>query len=107
MSSLIVGKDALVKTLEQRYAKYPVFEEIPPDIYKYYWGEPGRFENHLGITPLKSGEYTSPVPNIIFSTSEALGYLQLGRRKSHSDIIRTEVSPWGTAAEVLKLYSKR
>jgi|CXWL01.1.fsa_nt_gi glycosyltransferase involved in cell wall biosynthesis len=104
MSSLIVSTNALVKTLEERYAKYPVFEEIPKDIYKYYWGEPGRFENHLGITPLKKEEFSSPVPNIIFSTSEALGYQQLGRRKAHTDVTKDEVAPWGSAREVMKIY---
>ena len=104
MSSLIVGRDALVKTLEERYAKYPIFEAIPKDIYKYYWGEPGRFENHLGITPLKKEEFSSPVPNIIFSTSEALGYQQLGRRKSHTEVKKTTIAPWGTAQEVMKIY---
>ena len=107
MSSLIVARDALAKTLEERYAKYPVFEEIPKDIYKYYWGEPGRFENHLGITPLKKEEFSSPVPNIIFSTSEALGFSQLGKRKSHTNITKTEIAPWGTAQDVLKLYQPR
>lgn len=104
MNSLIVGKNALIKTLEERYAKYPELDNIPDKVYKYYWGEPGRFENHLGITPLRSEEFFSPTPNIMFSTSEALGYLQLGSRKTHSDIIQTQVSPWGTAEEVLKLY---
>lgn len=104
MNSLIVGRDALVKTLEERYTKYPVLENIPGDIYKYYWGEPGRFEYHLRITPLKSEEFFSAIPNIMFSTSEALGYQKLGSRKTHSEIIKNEVSPWGTAEEVLKLY---
>jgi hypothetical protein len=106
MSSLIVTQDALVKTLEERYGKYPVLDQIPHDIYKFYWGEPGRFENHLGITPLKTEEFFSAVPNIMFSTSEALGFLHLGTRKAHSGIVKNEVLPWGTAEEVLKLYNE-
>lgn len=104
MNSLITTKDALVKTLEERYAKYPVLEKIPTKFYKMYWGEPGRFENHLGITPVKTEEYASLVPNIMFSTSEALGYLDLGNKKAHSEIRAGKVEPWGTAEEVLKLY---
>lgn len=106
MSSLVVTRDSLVRTLEERYAKYPVFEDIPEDIFGFYWGEPGRFENHLGITPLKSEEYKSTEPNIMFSTAEALGYLHLGTRKAHSKIISEQVAPWGTAAEVLKYYKQ-
>lgn len=104
MNSLITTKNALIETLEERYAKYPVLEKIPPKFYKMYWGEPGRFENHLGITPVKTEEYSSSVPNIMFSTSEALGYLNLGERKAHNHIRSNEVEPWGTAEEVLKLY---
>lgn len=104
MNSLITTKTALVKTLEERYAKYPVLDNIDPQLFKMYWGEPGRFENHLGITPLKTEEYSSPVPNIMFSTSEALGFLDLGVRKAHNKIRADKVEPWGTAEEVLKLY---
>lgn len=104
MNSLITTKKALVKTLEERYTKYPVLEKIPPKLYKLYWGEPGRFEKHLGITPIKTEEYSSTVPNIMFSTSEALGYLDLGSRKTHSEIRTNKVEPWGTAEEILKLY---
>jgi hypothetical protein len=104
MNSLITTKKALVRTLEERYGKYPTFKSVPAEIYKFYWGEPGRFENHLGITPLKTEEYSSAVPNIMFSTSEALGFLGLGARKAHSDIRADRVEPWGTAEEVLKLY---
>jgi len=107
MSSLIVRREALIKNLEERYAKYPVFEEVPKPIIDYYWGEPGRFENHLGITPVKSEEYMGKVPNIMFSTPEALGYLGLGKRKAHSRAIAEVVEPWGSASEVLALYKKK
>lgn len=104
MNSLITTKEALVNTLEERYTKYPVLEKIPKELFKLYWGEPGRFEGHLGITPVKTEEYSSPVPNIMFSTSEALGYIDLGQRKAHNKIRSNKVEPWGTAEEILKLY---
>jgi hypothetical protein len=104
MNSLIVTKQALLDTLEERYEKYPVLEEISKDLYEHYWGEPGRFENHLRLKPLKAEEFMSAVPNIMFSTSEALGFLGLGTRKAHSDIRSYKVEPWGTAEEILKLY---
>ena len=106
MSSLIVTREALIRTLEERYAKYPTLEEASKTIYPLYFGEPGRFEHHLGITPLKTEEYTSSVPNIMFSTQEALGYLHLGTRKAHSKTQADRVEPWGTAEEVLKLYKE-
>lgn len=106
MSSLIVSRDALVRNLEERYAKYPVFEKIDPKFLDLYWGEPGRFENHLEISPVKTEEFSTSSPNIIFSTSEALGFLQLGERKAHSKIRSSEIDYWGKAEDVLKLYEK-
>lgn len=105
MNSLIVSRDSLLRNLEQRYNKYPELEKIPPDIYQHYWGEPGRFENHLGITPIKCEEFMSESPNIMFSTSEALGYLGLGNRKAHGPKRSFFVNPWGTAQEVFNLYA--
>jgi hypothetical protein len=81
-----------------------VQSEIPPDIYKYYWGEPGRFEDHLGISKVKTEKFMCPVPSIIFSTKEALGFQYLGTRKAHSPIQKRVVEPWGSAEEILKLY---
>ncbi len=104
MNSLITTKSALVKTLEERYSKYPSLEETPPGLLRMYWGEPGRFENHLGIFPVPAEEYKSEEPNIMFSTSEALGYTELGNRKAHSEIRADHVAPWGTAEEVLRIY---
>ena len=104
MNSLITTKNALVETLEERYNKYPELEKIPEKTYRMYWGEPGRFENHLGISPVKSEEFGSSAPNIMFSTSEALGYLDLGKRKAHSKIKITRVEPWGNADTIAKLY---
>ena len=106
MNSLVVTRDALVKNLQERYDKYPVFEEIPKNIWDFYWGEPGRFEDHLNIPKVTTEEYKSSVPNIMFSTSEALGYLGLGKRKAHSKIRKEAIEPWGTAEEVLKLYKE-
>lgn len=106
MNSLIVTRDALVKNLQERYDKYPVFEEIPKDIWSFYFGEPGRFETHLGIPRVPTEEFESSIPNVMFSTSEALGYLGLGTRKAHSKIKKDRVEPWGSAESVLKLYKQ-
>lgn len=104
MTSLIVSREALIKTLEERYAKYPVLEEIDPMIYKYYFGEPGRFENHLSITPLKTEQFKATVPHVIFSHDKALGFLNLGRRKAHGNTIKYELEPWGRASDLINLY---
>jgi len=104
MAALIAPRATLIKTLEERFAKYPVFEEIPKSIYDFYWGEPGRFEDHLRIPKQKVETYMSSVPSVIFSTPEALAFEHLGKRKAHSQIRETKLEPWGTAEEVLKAY---
>lgn len=107
MNSLIVTKDALVKTLDERYSKYPDIKKVSRNILKYYWGEPGRFENHLGIAPLKTEEFSSKVSNIMFSTSEALGYEKFGKRKGHSEIKTNRIEHWGNADTIIDLYFEK
>lgn len=104
MTSLITTREALVKTLEERYSKYPTFESIPPRTYRRCWAEPGRFEKYLGITSVKIKGYHSSVASIVFSTSEALAFSYLRRRKAHTKTRTDKIEPWGTAEEVLKLY---
>jgi len=107
MNSLITTKEALVKTLTQRYEKYPDIQKVPKSILRYYLGEPGRFENHLGIEPLTTEEFSSKGSSIMFSTSEALGYEKFGKRKAHTDIKTNNVPHWGDAEKILKLYFKK
>ena len=104
MNLCVADRSALLRVLEDRYAKYPVLSEIPKDVYKYYWGEPGRFENHLGVPIVEMVKYDASVPSIMFSTSEALGYLYLGKRKAHGPMTAEEIPYWGKAEDILKLY---
>lgn len=104
MSSLVVRREALIKTLEERYNKYN-FEDSERLI--KYWGEPGRFETRLDLTTIESEEYESEFPNVMFSTAEALGYKSLGSRKAHSGTRTDEIPYWGKAGAVLKYYNNK
>ena len=104
MTSLTVTRDDLVRTLEERFERWPDPDKIP----LRYWGEPGRFEGHLGITYLKHERWSAPTPSIVFGTKEALqfeGYL--GTRKRHADTRTTELPYWGTAEQILAMYEPR
>jgi hypothetical protein len=104
MTSLICSRDALIETLEERFAKYPDANNYPAPI----WGEPGRFERALGVTPVKSTRYRAAVPSIVFSHMESLAFQSyLGRKKAHGNVQTDKVEPWGTAEEVLKLYKTK
>lgn len=106
MNSLIAPRKALLANLEERFEKYPTRDSIS-DFHYTYWGEPGRFEGHLHLKAIKTEQYMAEQPNIMFSTSEALGYLGLGHRKAHNKDNRSKrIDPWGTAEEVLSLYTE-
>ena len=101
MTNMICTRDLMVKTLEERYEKYP--EEV--DIPYHRWCEPGRYEKHIKVSPVKNETYMSNMPSVVFSTPEALGYGNLGHRKRHSRIRATAIPYWGEAESILKLYA--
>ena len=104
MTNLIVTRKDLIKTLEERYAKYPHESDVLGTPLHAFWGEPGRFENSLGITPVANERYSSTVPSIVFSTEEAVGFSNLGKKKAHRGVRADSVEPWGTAREIMKYY---
>jgi len=104
MNTCVAPRETLVKTLEERFMRWPVFEEIPKNTFDYYFGEPGRFENHLDIPTVKTEKWNCKDPMIMFSTPEALGFKGLGTRKAHSHIRAIEIPYWGRAQDMLNLY---
>ena len=104
MTHLIVTREALIKTLEERYAKYPNVGDVIGTRIHSLFGEPGRFENSLGITPVSNERYVSPVPSVVFSTEQAVGFSNLGKKKAHRGIRADAIEPWGTAQEIMNYY---
>lgn len=104
MTSMVGSREVLLKTLEERYAKYPTVESIPPKIYEFYFGEPGRFEDHLGISKVPTIKYECSIPHVQFSTPEAFGYRHLGKRKAHGNIRVESLEHWGSAKSILSNY---
>jgi hypothetical protein len=104
MVAMISTREALIKTLEERFAKYPDIKTFP----LAYFGEPGRFEGHMGLTGVKSERFKSPIPIIVYTHEEAIAFVTYLRwRKGHSKIRALEVAPWGKAEDLLKLYQPR
>lgn len=98
----------LVEALEERFARVEKLKQEgqkEEDII-HHWGDPGRYEDKLGVTVRETEEFYSGVPNIVFSHPEAFGYLSRGTRKKLGDIKAIEIPYWGRAEDVLKLYSK-
>jgi hypothetical protein len=106
VNQLIAPREMLVKALEERFAR---LEEL----YKQgwteekaikFWGDLGRYEEILGVTPQPTVEFYSQVPSIVFSHPEAFGYLNQGKKKRLGDIRIIELYDWGTASDILALY---
>jgi hypothetical protein len=106
MTSLISTTDTLREHLELRYGKYPTVASIPPEIYKYYWGEPGRFEGHIRLPALRVQRYQSVIPHVTFYTPESLGYAHLGHRKAYGPVQTDTLPFWGKASDVIKFYKE-
>lgn len=105
VNSLIAPRDMLVNAMEERFKK---FKGIPEEkIPLHYWGDPGRYELKLGVTPRETEEFYSDCPNIVFSHPEAYGYLSRGTRKRLGDLRAIELPYWGRAEDIVKLYEKK
>ena len=72
----------------------------------HYWGDPGRYENSLGVTVRDSVEFYSNSPSIVFTHPKAYGYLNHGKRKKLGDIKIIELYGWGRAEDILKLWGE-
>ena len=104
---LICSRDLLIDCLEERFKKWPDYDT-------QFCGEPGRYENKLGITPRESEEGWSDRPLVVFSHEHALGYIStpegrdrpVGKRKALGPLRGTELVPWGNPHDIMKLWDK-
>ena len=104
VNSLIAPRNMLVEALEERFNK---FKGVPDEkVPIHYWGDPGRYEEKLGVTVRLTEEFYTTETNIVFSHPEAFGYLSRGTRKRLGDIRAYEIPYWGRAEDILKLYFK-
>jgi hypothetical protein len=100
-SQLIAPRIQLIKTLEEKFEKYP---DPPPEIWKFFC-EPGRREKQLGVTPQKMINFNSSGPcNIIFTHEKSIGFAHQGTKKSHGPLKKDKLPHWGSAEEVLWTY---
>lgn len=92
MAQCIAPRELLIETLEERFAKFP--DPVPHAIAKQGWGEPGRYEKNLGLTPRKLMTFRTEQPNVTINHQHGL----MGRRAVRSDDLTCEdVPPWGNA----------
>ena len=95
MAMCIAPRALLVDTLEERFAKFP--DPVPHEVAKRGWGEPGRYEKNLGLTPRKLEYFRTAEPCVTFNHGESL----MGRRQVQpTDLLRADLPPWGGADEL-------
>ena len=101
INQLIAPRDLYIEAFEERFAKYPDETKIP----LYHFAEPGRYENHLGVTVQETDTFMSTKSSIVFTHDNAYGYMyNHGERKAKGDLRILEVEGWPRAEELLKLY---
>ena len=99
--TLICERDLFIEVMEERFAKYND-NNVP----EHLFGEPGKYEKQMGVKVNRWEFYHSKEPSVVFSHSEALSYLGLGKRKKLGLTPRTELFPWGSAEKMLSYYNK-
>ena len=106
VNQLIAPREMLIEAMEERFDSIPKLHAkgMTDEQIDSKWGDPGRYENLLGITPRKTEEFHSSVPSIVFTHEEAFGYLNHGRRKRLGDIRMYDIPEWGKAEDTLKLF---
>lgn len=109
VNQLIAPRKLLIELLEERFRRvdYLKLHGWPEEKIIKYWGDPGRYEHLLGVTPRKSYEFYSWVPSVVFSHEHAFGYLYQGKKKKIGDLRIIELADWGKASDILKLFYER
>ena len=107
VNQLIAPREMLVDYLEERFARVPELKKAgwSDDSINSKWGDPGRYDNLLGVRPRKRQDEHLGTPSIVFTHPKAYGYeTNHGKRKRLGDIRIIEEANWGKASEVVKLY---
>ncbi len=102
MNQLIAPRQLLIDALQERFDKYPDESKVPLK----HWGDPGRYERHLGVSVREWEPFASAIPSVVFSHQLAFGFLSVGERKSVGHFPRTDLPHWGSAEKMLALWSK-
>lgn len=108
VNQLIAPRDYLVEAMEERFKRVDelLAEGRPLNSILKYFGDPGRYEGHLGVTKRRTDTFMCTCPSIVFTHEHAFGYLNHGNKKRLGDLRVIEVPYWGRAEEVLKQFYK-
>ncbi len=101
MSMGIAPTELMVDTLTKRFAKFP---QLLPREQLAGFGEPGRFENKLGLPTVKMETFVTQTPTLVFNHRPSVGGV---RKLLTRDVVKDELPYWGKASEIWeKMYSQ-
>lgn len=109
VNQLIAPRKMLIEALEERFARILELKAKgwTDEQINSKWGDPGRYENLLGVTHRETEEFHSGVPSIVFTHPDAYGYeYNHGKKKRLGDIRMYNIPEWGEARDILKLWNK-
>jgi hypothetical protein len=100
MSMCIASTELMVDTLETRFKKFPnPLSREKGELIGF--GEPGRFEEQLGLPIVGIERFQTRTPTIVFNHRPSVGGVRIIRRK---DKIKRELPYWGKATELWEQY---
>ena len=98
----VCEKELFIEAMEERFAKHP-YPEKSKFVTKLF-GEPGKYEDQMGVTVRDWEFYYADQPSVVFSHESSLSFLNLGKRKKLGDDQKEELPFWGNCRDILKLY---
>lgn len=108
VNQLIAPRQYLIDALEERYRRVDEMKKqgMKEEKIIKYWGDPGRYEDVLGVSKRKSAHFFSSVPSIVFTHESAFGYLNHGSKKKLGNPKAYDIPVWGRADKILSFYFK-
>lgn len=109
VNQLIAPAKLLADAMQERFDRIPILHEKgwEDERIMKFWGDPGRYENHLGVTVQKRHPFFCEVPSVVWTHPKAYGFLNHGTRKKLGDLKITELYDWGKASDMLKLWGNQ
>lgn len=108
VNQLIAPSKRLADAMRERFKRLDELKisGVKEDSVLKFWGDPGRYEKHLGVSVQPTYQFYSQTPSVVFTHPKAYGYLNHGKKKSHGDIKIVELLEWGKASDVLKIWGE-
>jgi len=109
VNQVIAPRQLMIDSLEERFARVEQLlkEGRPLEKIIKYWGDFGRYEDHLGVTVRKVDDFMCTCSSIVLTHEYAYGYMfNHGKRKRLGDLRINEIPYWGRAEDMLKLFYK-